>query len=262
MPHSIITNIGDGNILKMECHESLPSVQDLARSYAKQGYPDRYVVFSEAQTKISATGAPLKNGASEKGVYISLILRPSIFPSQASFLGALSAAALITALEEHTAKKLGLGWVSDIYCEGRKIGSTSTEGMLDSFSTYEYVIVNFSVHLSDSDFPPRLNDLVKKVFESENTSISMIIAKNILSKFFSFYPRGLKSPEKVMDVFKKRFILAGVKITYSENNKKKKARIVAIDTDNGTLMISARDGKIKRLASRRGVFIPDRIKLK
>lgn len=262
MPHSLITNIGDGNVVKMECHESLPSAYELARMYAKHGYPDKYVVFSERQTRFSASGEIIKPGTSERGVYLSLILRPSIFPSQASFLGPISAVALITALEEHTAKSLGLGWISDVYCEGRKIGGTTTEGMLDNFSTYEYIIINFSVRLSDSDFPPRLNDLIKKVFESENTSISMIIAKNILSKFFALYPRSLKSAEKVMEIFKKKFILAGTKITYSENGRKKRAKIIAVDSDDASLIVSARGGKIKRIISRRDLDIPRKIKLK
>lgn len=260
--HKFIMNLGDGNVLKMECHNSVESVVALARTYAKLGYPDKYVVFSEAQTKYSATGELLVKENEEKGVYISIILRPSIFPSQASFLGALSAVSLVTALEEHTSKSLGLGWVSDIYCEGRKIGGTTTEGKLDSFSSYEYIIVSFAVKLSDTNFPPRLNDLVKKVFESENTSISMIIAKNILAKFLLLYPKGLKTPEKFMDIFKKKFILSGTKIHYTENERKKSGRILTVDTSDGTLIINTRGGKIKHLATQRGVSIPSRIKIK
>ena len=168
MPRTLIMRTQDGKILHLECHSSVPSTHELARSYAQSGYTDGYVVFSENQTKLTATGAVLAEGASERGVYLSCILRPSIFPSQAGFLGAMSSVALITALEEHTTKRLGLGWVSDVFCEGKKIGAAQVEGKLDNFTSYEFIIVTFSAELSEENFPPRLTDLIRKVFESEN----------------------------------------------------------------------------------------------
>ena len=262
MPLTFIMDLGEGNVVKAECYKSLPSVVELARTYAKAGRPDRFVVFSEEQTKYSACGELLPENKEEKGVYLSIILRPSIFPSQASFLGALSAVSLVTALEEHTSKKLGLGWISDVYCEGKKIGGTYTEGMLDKYTSYEYVIVSFAVKLSDNDFPPRLTDLIKQVFASENNSIAFIIAKNILSKFFAFYPNSLKSPEKMMDLYKKKFILDGTRIHYFDNGKRRRAKILSVDSSMGTLIVSTKGGVVKHLASPRGVSIPRKIRIK
>ena len=179
MARTMIMRTQDGQLLHLECHETLPSVADLARKYARAGVQNGHVIFSENQTDYDIFGAPLKSATGEKGVIVSCILRPSFFPSQSAFLGAISAVSLITALEEHTTKSLGLGWVSDVFCEGKKIGTSSIEGKLDTFGTFEYIIVHFAVRITEQDFPPRLTDLVKKVFESENTSISLIIAKNI-----------------------------------------------------------------------------------
>ena len=170
----------DGGVINMEIYTELNSVTALARESAKNGYPDRYVVFSEKQHRHG------HEDGFENGMYMACILRPSLFPSQASLLGALSATALATALEEHTTARLGIGWVSDIYCEGVKIGETSIEGKLDNHTTYEYIIVTFSVKLDSDNFPPRLSDMIRKVFEVENTSISMIVARGVLNRFFKF----------------------------------------------------------------------------
>ena len=137
MARTVIMRTQEGKILHLECHSSLPSTFELARAYAQRGYTDGYVVFSEKQTGYSSLGAVLGEGKEERGVYLSCILRPSIFPSQAGLLGAMSSVALISALEEHTTKKLGIGWVSDIFCEGRKIGKTTVEGKFDSFGAFE-----------------------------------------------------------------------------------------------------------------------------
>ena len=168
----------DGNTVKLEYRESLPSAAALAKEYAISGYPDRYAIFTEKQTAVSALDTPLLNGESDKGLFLSCILRPSIFPSQVGVVAPLGAVALMLALEEHTSKKMGIGWVSDIYCEGVKIGGADTEGKLDDFSSYEYLIVSFSVKLDEKNFPPRLTDMVPdeskyRIFINAVTSISL-----------------------------------------------------------------------------------------
>ncbi|MBQ8381220.1 MAG: hypothetical protein IJY18_04925 [Clostridia bacterium] len=262
MARSVIMRTQEGKILHLECHSTVGSTHELARSYAKFGYTDGYVVFSEKQTKLNSLGEELADGSEERGVYLSCILRPSIFPSQAGFLGAMSAVALISALEEHTTKKLGIGWISDIFCEGRKIGTTTVEGKLDSHLAFEYVIISFSVKLTESDFPPRLSDLIKKVFESESSSIPLIIAKNILSKFFNLYPKRIKSSDKFMDVYKKKFILSDYHTRYYEDGKKRKCKILGVDSHDGRLIIETANGSLKHISGTRGIILPKKIKFK
>lgn len=262
MAKKVIMRAPDGSILQIESHECLESTAALAKHYAKAGYPDRYVIFSEKKSVTSATGEKLKQGQNERGVYLSLLLRPSMFISQAGFVRAMAALALVNALSEHTTKKLGIGWISDVYCEGRLIGGAMTEGLLDNFSSYEYIIVTFEVKLSEIDFPPRLNDIVKKVFESENTSINMIVAKNILMKFMSLYPKQLKTPDKFMEQYKSRFALRGTKLTYVENGKRKRCNVLGIESTNGTLIVERSRGKIAHIANPKSIIKPKKIKLK
>ena len=117
----------DGNTVHLEYHESLYSTAELAKKYALAGYPDRYAVVTERLVKRE------DEKASEGGIFLSLILRPSFFPSQATHLAPLAAVSLISALEEQTEASLGIGWVSSIYCDGTPIGGAAIEGKLDSF---------------------------------------------------------------------------------------------------------------------------------
>lgn len=250
---------GDGNIINMEVYEYLPSTVELARKYASEGYPDRYVVFSEKRAKPSSIGKKQEVDI-EEGMYMSCILRPSLFPSQASLLGALSATALISALDEHTARQLGIGWVSDIYCDGVRIGGVTIEGKLDNYTTYEYIIATFSVRLDKRAFPPRLTDMIRKVFESENTSISMIIARTVLSKFIMLYST-MKSSSKFMDVYSKRFILRGRRIKYLTSERKHNAKVLGVDMKSGALIVETKGGNVENIISPKSVLIPKRIRL-
>ncbi len=248
----------DGNTVRLEYNESLSSASALAREYAASGYPDRYVVFTERQLDVSATGGNISSTDGERGIYLSCILRPSIFHSQAGLLGPMSAVALVTALEDHTSKELGIGWVSDIYCDRKKIGMSFIEGKLDNFTSFEYLIVNFSVKIDDRNFPPRLTNIIKKVFEEDNLSVGMIIAKEIINKFFGLY-RELKNPNKYMDVYADKFILAGKKIKYFDNGSKKTGRVINVDKNTCALTVEAKDGEMIMITSPSGVIIPNKI---
>ena len=235
---SIVTyREADGSIINFEAHSSLKSPVELARYYAREkNYPDRYVVFTERLTKTKITAKTNVEAESEYGIFMSCILRPSIFPSQASLLSAMSAAAFACALENHTDKEIGIGWVSDIYCDKVKIGSVTLEGKLDDFTSYEYIIISFNVKISKENFPPRLADMVRKVFESENTSVNMIIARNILTNFFKFY-QNLKSPHKFMNEYTDRFAFRGKKVKYFRDEKWKTHKVLGVDSKLGELII-------------------------
>lgn len=249
----------DGNIIKMEIYSSLPSVIELTREYAKKGYPDRYAVFSERQYKSSLTDSKGSNRDLEYGMFLSLILRPSFFPSQASLLGALSATAMITALEEHTSKNLGLGWVSDIYCEGEKCGSVAIEGKLDNYTAYEYLIVTFAIRLDDKNFPPRITDIISEVFESDNSSIPVIIAKNVLNKFLGFYA-NIKTSNEFMSIYKSRFALIGETAKYDDGDKKRNCTIFSVE-DDGSIKVDVSGTKIT-IRSPSLITMPKRYRVK
>ncbi len=241
----------DDTIVKLECHERLLSTSALAKQYARMGYPDRYVVVSEYETQ---------KGSEKRGLYMSCILRPSFFPSQAALLSSLATVALVTALGEHTTKRLGIGWVSNIYCEGKSVGGITIEGKLDNFTSYEYIIISFSIALSDENFPPRLTDLVRKVFASESTSISMIIAKNILNKFFPLYA-NMRNDTKFMNHYRQSFLLHGHKIKCVLGGRKTSCKVLGINNDDCALIVEMRNGDIKHITSPAGVTIPKKIKI-
>ena len=241
----------DNSIVKIECHDRVDSCQDIAREYAKEGYADKYAVVSKYDHKL---------GGDDKGIYMSLLLRPSFFPSQAGLLSALSVSAFAKALAEHTEMRIGIGWVSSIYCEGKHIGGVSVEGKLGDMNGYEYIIINFAVKLSDEDFPPRLTDLVKRIFENDNHSITAIIAKNILNKFFPLYA-NMRSSTKFMQTYKQRFVLTGHRVKRIKNGKRSSPRVLGIRTEDCALLLEAKNAPFDVVTSPTEVIIPKSIKL-
>ena len=248
----------DGNTVKLEYREFLLSSADLAREYAEAGYPDRYAVFTERQLFVSSggNGAPRVEG--EQGLFLSCILRPSIFRSQAGLVRALSAVALVTALDEHVSSPLSIGWLSTIYCNGKKIGHCNIESKFDDHSSYEYLILNFSIKTDKKVFPPRLEDMMRKVFESDNVSVGMIMAKSILNRFFSIY-RELKTPAKHMEVYRSRSAFTGKKVKYVNGQTKRTVKVLDVEKETCTLIVETKDGEKIRVNSPSRIMAPNRI---
>lgn len=247
----------DGNAIKIEYYKELPSTIELAKEYALQGKPDRYVVFAERQASSPIIGTKLADGEFENGIFMSIILRPSFFPSQAGLLGPLAATALLGAFEEHTTKTAGIGWVSSIIYDGRKIGGVSIEGKLNDYSSYEYMIVSFALKLDKSFFSPRLTDIIRKVFDDENPSVAMLVGRTVLNKFFKVY-MDIKNPTKHMDYYKQKFCYYGKKIKYFSDGKKHSGKIVDIDKKNCVLHIADSKGNTFIVTSPSSIILPEK----
>ena len=248
----------DGSIVKIEHYNALTSTAEVAKRYAKDGVPDRFVIYADRRVLND-------DGDSEEGIFFSLLLRPSFFPSEAALLGAMSATAMLTALEEHTDRSLGLGWISDLYCDGVKIGSTDIEGKLDSFAGYEYLIISFSVRIDEKSFPKRLTDMIKRVFEPGNASIGMIMAKNIINTFLSYY-QNMKSSTKFMEIYTKKFILRGKTVKHIVDGKRRARCVLGVDTKTGALIVEKkvlfRQPEIIHITSPKSVIMPKKVSVR
>ena len=248
----------DGNVLPIECHEALPSTAVFAREYARKGYPDHYCIFAQAQTDTTLTGTRLSEGTTDSGVFISCILRPRFFPSQAGPLGELCAVALASALEQHTDRLMDIGWISDIYCEGKRIGGCALESKLDAYTAYEYLIVTFAVHTDGRLFPCRLSDMVKEVFSENHAAVPLRMCESILDRFFHLY-RNMQAVHTFLDDYRRRFIMTGLPVSYQEGEKKHRGRILGIDPDDGCLRIDLGRAGMRKVAGRANLTLPKRV---
>ena len=251
--------VGNGTTVKIEYRDYAPSTTALAKEYAIHGYPERYAVFTEHQSDTSITGTKLKQGTLDEGIFISLVLRPALFPAQVSALSYLSVVALIQTLETYTTKKLGISWVSDVMCDGVKIGGTQVEGKLKDANSYDYVIVSFAVKTNENLFPPRLKDSVRKVFQKEKLSVGMMMARSILDRFFQLYS-NINDFEKYKKYYVDKFVLKDAKIKYIEDSKKRRVTVVGIDKENLSLVVKKTFGTEFNIFTPSRVIIPGRLK--
>jgi BirA family biotin operon repressor/biotin-[acetyl-CoA-carboxylase] ligase len=136
---------------------SVTSTQDELRALAEQGAPEGTLVISEQQT--SGRGRMGRSWLSPagKGIWMSLLLRPSVPLHLTPHLTLLAAVALCRAISKLVPISIGIKWPNDLLVEGRKISGILLESAAED-ERLRYVVVGMgiSANLDMEDYPEEL----------------------------------------------------------------------------------------------------------
>ncbi len=118
-----------------------------ARMIADEGAPEGSVVVAETQLKGKGRrGRPWFSPAGQ-GIYVSVILRPRVPPSEATQLVLMAAVAAAETLLAHAAVPITVKWPNDILIGGKKIAGILTEMRLDG-DRIDHVVIGMGVNVN------------------------------------------------------------------------------------------------------------------
>lgn len=96
------------------------------------------------------------------GIYLSVLLKPQVPPTQALNLTAYVAVAVCEAVEQATGLKAGIKWTNDLVLNGRKICGILTEMSIEGESgALQYVVpgIGLNVNEEETDFPEEIRSV-------------------------------------------------------------------------------------------------------
>ncbi|WP_270296487.1 biotin--[acetyl-CoA-carboxylase] ligase [Eggerthella sinensis] len=162
-----------------------------ARRRALEGAPEGTVIVAEEQT--AGKGRPGKSffSPSATGLYLSIVLRPSLAADRAQFITCAAAVAGAQAIEQVTGKTALIKWVNDIYCDERKVAGILTEGVVDMESgRFEHAVAG---HRGEREagrptgFPSEIADVAGAVLDDRTGAVRCELAAAILTRFWDRY---------------------------------------------------------------------------
>ncbi len=145
----------------------IPSSNNEAKRLALEGAPDGTVVVAEAQ---GAGKGRLSRGwysPSQKGIWFSVVLRPSFLPQEAPKCTLMAAVAVVRAMKD-MGFSVGIKWPNDVLDDnGKKLVGILTE-MSAEMERVNFVVIGtgINVNLWPEDFPEDVRDIA--------TSLSML----------------------------------------------------------------------------------------
>lgn len=140
-------------------HDAVTSTNDLVKEMADKGAPQWTTVVARSQTE--GRGRMGRSWHSPKGnLYVSVLLKQDILPSELPRLSILISLAVFMALDRGKGP-LNLKWPNDILLDRRKIAGVLLEGRTRN-DRVEYVVAGVGINLAmnQSELPEDLTDKI------------------------------------------------------------------------------------------------------
>ncbi len=165
---------------------TLPSTNDLAKDLARRGYPEGMVLVAETQSAGRGRLGRVWESPPGTGIYLSLLLRPPLPPTELPKLTLTAAVAVVEALKEVTALEIGIKWPNDIIFGGKKLGGILTEMETES-DQMSHVILGVGLNINTLAFPDHLAGLATSLGNTGRTYSRLAIVKAFLAAMDRWY---------------------------------------------------------------------------
>jgi BirA family biotin operon repressor/biotin-[acetyl-CoA-carboxylase] ligase len=225
------------------------STNDVIERFARDGVKEGVVVFAESQTKGRGRLGRKWLSPSTKGLWFSILLRPSLRPQEATQLTVASATALRRAIQNQTGIKPGIKWPNDILLDGRKAAGILTE-MAAEVDRVKHVIlgIGVDVNLNAGDFPPDLRKTVTSLKIEMGKPLSRAeMAVEILRELDVDYHRVCSGDfEAVADEWEEHCTTIGQVVSIQTGNRHVRGRAESLAED-GALLVRTDHGHLERI---------------
>lgn len=183
------------------------------------------------------------------GIYMSILLRPTISAEDAALITTAAAVAVAEAAEKLSGRKTGIKWVNDVLIDGKKICGILTEASLNIESgvlDYAVLGIGLNAYEPQGGFPPEIKNIAGAIFNEPKSGLRSSLVAKVLENFFKHYKDI--SNRKYLESYRKRCIALGKQINVISNEGTRTAYALSID-ENCRLRVRYSDGKEALLSS-------------
>ena len=173
---------------------STVSTNELCKQMAMQEAADGTVCLAEEQTGGKGRLSRGWFSPKGKGLWFSILLKPSFLPQEASKCTLLAAVAVVQAINSFAGVNATIKWPNDILLDGKKLVGILTE-MSAEFGHINYIVVGIGINVSvePEDVPAefRASAISLAAVAKENISRVELLAR-VLENFEQLYEEVLQ----------------------------------------------------------------------
>jgi BirA family biotin operon repressor/biotin-[acetyl-CoA-carboxylase] ligase len=237
--------------LRIEVFKTVSSTNTVLKNAAEAGESEGKVIIAEGQTGGRGRMGREFYSPPDTGIYMSILLRPTITAMESLFITTAAAVAVARAIEAVAGCTASIKWVNDIYCYGKKVCGILTEGALDlENGKLKYAVLGIGINVipPKKDFPDELKKIATAIFKDNDYTADgkSRLAAQVLNHFWSYY-ESLEQ-RKFMEEYRRRSFILGKEINIIAGDVTKKAIALGID-DECRLIVREEDETITALSS-------------
>ena len=215
------------------------STNDDVKEFAK--ISKTAVVIAENQTKGRGRNNRTFYSPSGKGIYMSVLLTPSLSVADGVKITTFTAVAVLKAIEKLTGLTVGIKWVNDLFINGKKVCGILAESGVDfKNKKLNYAVCGIGINCYGLDFPSEISNIATSI-EKEGAIVdrNLLIAE-ILNNL-SDIEREISSGNYLTE-YKNRLIILNKQITAITRQKTYVATAIDVN-ENGALIVN-KNGEI------------------
>jgi BirA family biotin operon repressor/biotin-[acetyl-CoA-carboxylase] ligase len=148
---------------KLNFLPSIHSTNTHSMREADEGAAEGTVYFADEQTAGRGRGAHAWSSPAGSGLYVSVLLRPSIAPADVLWVSLAAGLAVCAAIEQVTTLKADLRWPNDLLLGRKKFCGILTE-LNAEVTRIRHLVIGVGINVHQQRFPDELRDLATSLF--------------------------------------------------------------------------------------------------
>jgi BirA family biotin operon repressor/biotin-[acetyl-CoA-carboxylase] ligase len=250
LPQEIAAGL-QARLLKGPIHhfDTLPSTNDLAKELAARGAPEGTLVVAEGQSRGRGRLGREWNSPPGVGLYVSVLLRPPLPPTDLPPITLTAAVAVVRALRQAGGVSAGLKWPNDLVLAGKKLGGILTEMETES-DRIRHLVVGLGLNVNNRQFPAELADLATSLALTTGRTFSRLRLLQVwLEELESLYQRFLaREFAAILEEWRDYTVTLGHAVRVRQGEVEICGQALEVSAD-GALLIQTRSGEIVRVTS-------------
>jgi BirA family biotin operon repressor/biotin-[acetyl-CoA-carboxylase] ligase len=229
--------------------ETLASTNDLAKELGAKNAPEGTLVVAEGQTAGRGRLGRQWDSPPGGGLYVSLLLRPGLPPTEMPQITLTVAVAVARAIRHITGLVPGIKWPNDLLLEGKKVAGILTEMETES-DQIRYLVVGLGLNINNQEFPADLKSSATSLaLAAGRTFPRLEILQSWLHEFEDLYERFLaREFPGILEEWKTYTVTLGHHVTVRQGPWEISGLALEVAPD-GALLIQTETGEILRVTS-------------
>lgn len=232
--------------------DSVDSTNTYAKKLAEEAFQDGTVVVSEEQTAGKGRLGRYWVSPKGKGIWMSIMLKPDLLPSDAPKLTIAAAHAVSKALWSSCGVDARIKWPNDIVAGGRKLCGILTEMSAEADEIKSVIVgIGINANLEKEDFGPGVEDMATSIRLEKGSAVPRkLVAAAVLNEFEKAYEAFIASGsiKAFLDEYKSKSAVLGKEVRVI--SRKEEIKGLAVDiSEEGHLVIKLENGALKEVMS-------------
>lgn len=222
--------------------DSIDSTQTKANQLAQNGCPHGTIVIADKQINGRGRMNRKWDSNNSNGIWMSIVLRPTILPKYAPQITILTGIILAELLQTKTKQAIKIKWPNDLFMEHKKVAGILTEMQAEHDQIHHIVLgIGLNVNQDIAQFDPIIQSQATSLKEQTKIHYSrLMLIQSFLQAFECYYQDFL---DNGFSAFQKRWERLAYKmnqtVTFTTGNSRDKGIIKGINTDGALQILNA-----------------------